>query len=115
MSTPPPPIRFDLCLHRMVNPDLDGLEGKWDKDATVSEDDQLKIPTDSRLYAVMVRMPLLGRVISPFREMLLPLLYRPSVFFFHGLHYRAPPPSGAFSIFFELGISLCTSAITLLL
>lgn len=39
----------------MVNPDADGLEGKWDKDSTVSQDDQLKIPTDTRLYAVMVR------------------------------------------------------------
>lgn len=38
----------------MVNPDLDGLEGKWDKDSTLSKDDQLKIPTDSRLYAVQV-------------------------------------------------------------
>ncbi|CAM9896753.1 unnamed protein product, partial [Ectocarpus sp. 12 AP-2014] len=41
---------------RMVNPDLDGLEGKWDKDSTVSENDQLKIPTDSRLYAVMAAL-----------------------------------------------------------
>lgn len=39
---------------RMVNPDLDGLEGKWDKDESISKDDQLKIPTDSRLYAVQV-------------------------------------------------------------
>ncbi|CAB1107809.1 unnamed protein product [Ectocarpus sp. CCAP 1310/34] len=41
---------------RMVNPDLDGLEGKWDNDSTVSENDQLKIPTDSRLYAVMAAL-----------------------------------------------------------
>ncbi|CAM9239741.1 unnamed protein product [Pylaiella littoralis] len=41
---------------RMVNPDLDGLEGKWDKDATISKDDQLKIPTDMRLYAVMAAL-----------------------------------------------------------
>ncbi|CAN0141361.1 unnamed protein product, partial [Laminaria digitata] len=41
---------------RMVNPDLDGLEGKWDKDATISKDDQLKIPTDSRLYAVQAAL-----------------------------------------------------------
>ena len=43
-----------FCLTRMVNPDLDGLEGKWDKDTSFSQDEQLKIPTDSRLYAVMV-------------------------------------------------------------
>ena len=49
--------RMYVSIHgsfRMVNPDLDGLEGKWDKDSTVDKDDQLKIPTDSRLYAVMV-------------------------------------------------------------
>lgn len=46
----------------MVNPDADGLEGKWDKDSTVSQDDQLKIPTDSRLYAVMVRTGSLPRL-----------------------------------------------------
>lgn len=39
---------------RMVNPDLDGLEGKWDKNTTLSKDGQLRIPTDSRLYAVQV-------------------------------------------------------------
>lgn len=42
-------------MTRMVNPDLDGLEGKWDKDSSFSQDEQLKIPTDTRLYAVMVR------------------------------------------------------------
>lgn len=41
---------------RMVNPDLDGLEGKWDKDESISRDEQLKIPTDSRLYAVQVNV-----------------------------------------------------------
>lgn len=40
----------------MVNPDLDGLEGKWDKDESISRDEQLKIPTDSRLYALQVRV-----------------------------------------------------------
>lgn len=45
----------DVLVSRMVNPDLDGLEGKWDKDTSLSQDEQLKIPTDSRLYAVMVR------------------------------------------------------------
>lgn len=38
----------------MVNPDLDGLEGKWDKDESMSQDEQLKVPTDTRLYAVQV-------------------------------------------------------------
>ena len=35
---------------RMVNPNLDGLEGK--SDPNLSLDDQLKIPTDRRLFAV---------------------------------------------------------------
>lgn len=43
----------DTCI-RMVNPDLDGLEGKWGKEDGMSQDDQLKVPTDSRLYAVQV-------------------------------------------------------------
>eukprot|EP00904_Undaria_pinnatifida_P012342 jgi/Undpi1/8238/HiC_scaffold_25.g10708.m1 len=41
---------------RMVNPDLDGLEGKWDKDSALSKNNQLKIPTDSRLYAVQAAL-----------------------------------------------------------
>eukprot|EP00903_Cladosiphon_okamuranus_P012119 g11371.t1 len=41
---------------RMVNPDLDGLEGKWDKESSFSQDEQLKIPTDSRLYSVMAAL-----------------------------------------------------------
>ena len=48
-------VQARICLcYRMVNPDLDGLEGKWDKDSALSKDEQLKIPTDSRLYAVQV-------------------------------------------------------------
>lgn len=38
----------------MVNPGLDGLEGQWAADENMSKDDQLKIPTDSRLFAVQV-------------------------------------------------------------
>lgn len=38
----------------MVNPGLDGLDGQWAADENLSKDDQLKIPTDSRLFAVQV-------------------------------------------------------------
>lgn len=77
----------------MVNPDLDGLEGKWDKDSTVSENDQLKIPTDSRLYAVMVRMLWLGRVVSLFRGLL-------------PIYLSAVPPVGVFFFVVCTAVSL---------
>lgn len=41
---------------RMVNPDLDGLEGKWGKEDGLTMEEQLKVPTDTRLYAVQVPM-----------------------------------------------------------
>jgi carbamoyl-phosphate synthase large subunit len=41
---------------RMVNPERVGIEGQWSSDPDLSHDDQLRIPTDERLYAVQAAL-----------------------------------------------------------
>ncbi|KAG5187780.1 multifunctional pyrimidine synthesis protein [Tribonema minus] len=41
---------------RMVDPGSAGLEGEWSMDPSLNQDDQLRIPTDQRLFAVMAAM-----------------------------------------------------------